>query len=164
MAIDPRVKAVGEIATAHLFDIVVDLQPKLDFGGGPFGRRILFGSAGGSFEGPELRGEVLPGGGDWALFRADGAMLLDVRLTLRTHDGALLHMSYGGRWITPPDLRAQMADAAHRHLVDPARYYFRTNPLFETGAKQYAWLNDVVCVGIGYLVEGGIAYKVSRVL
>jgi len=164
MAIDPRVKAVGEIATAHLFDIVVDLQPKLDFGGGPLGRRILFGSAGGSFEGPELRGEVLPGGGDWALFRADGAMLLDVRLTLRTHDGALLHMSYGGRWITPPDLRAQMADAAHRHLVDPARYYFRTNPLFETGAKQYAWLNDVVCVGIGYLVEGGIAYKVSRVL
>ena len=43
-------------------------------------------------------------------------------------------------------------------------YYFRTNPLFETGAQQYAWLNDIVCVGTGYLVEGGIAYKVAQVI
>jgi hypothetical protein len=48
--------------------------------------------------------------------------------------------------------------------VDPARYYFRTNPLFETGADRYAWLNDIVCVGSGYLVEGGIAYKVAEVV
>jgi hypothetical protein len=164
MALDPRVRAVGEIKTAHLFDIVVDLKPQLNIGNGPLGRRVLFGSAGGSFEGPELRGEVLPGGGDWALFRADGAMALDVRLTLRTHDDALVHMTYGGRWITPPELRAGLAEVATRHQVDPARYYFRTNPLFETGAKQYAWMNDIVCVGFGYLIEGGIAYKVSKVV
>jgi hypothetical protein len=30
-------------------------------------------------------------------------------------------------------------------------------------AEQYAWLNDIVCVGSGYLVKDGIAYKVSRV-
>src|SRR5207244_1759752 len=83
-------------------------------GDGPLGRRILFGAAGGTFEGPRLRGEVMPGGGDWALFRADGAMSLDVRLTLRTHDDALVHMTYGGRWITPPELRAEMADPAQR--------------------------------------------------
>ncbi len=65
MTLDPRVKAIGEIKTEHLFDIVVDLNPRLAFGDGPFGRRILFGSAGGSFEGPKLRGEVLAGGGDW---------------------------------------------------------------------------------------------------
>jgi hypothetical protein len=164
MTLDPRVKAISEIATAHLFDIVIDLNPRLNIGAGPFGQRILFGAAGGSFEGPRLRGEVLAGGGDWALFRPDGAMTLDVRLTLRTHDGALLHMSYGGRWITPPELRAEMADPLSRHQVDPARYYFRTNPLFETGAQPYAWMNDIVCVGAGYLVEGGIAYKVSQVV
>jgi len=162
--LDPRVKAVGEIQTEHLFDIVVDLNPRLDIGNGPFGRRILFGAAGGSFEGPKLHGSVVPGGGDWALFRPDGAMTLDVRLTLRTHDDALLHMIYGGRWITPAELRDRMADPVTRHQVDPAGYYFRTNPLFETGAKQYAWLNDMVCVGSGYLIEGGIAYKVSRVI
>jgi hypothetical protein len=160
---DHRIKAIVDITTAHLFDIVIDLNPRLNIGDGPLGRRILFGAAGGSFEGPRLRGEVLAGGGDWALFRPDGAMSLDVRLTLRTHDGALVHMSYGGRWITPPELRAEMADPARRHQVDPARYYFRTNPLFETGAPPYTWLNDIVCVGTGYLVEGGIAYKVAQV-
>jgi hypothetical protein len=164
MTPDPRVKAIGEIQTTQLFDIVIDLNPRLNIGAGPFGQRIVFGAAGGTFEGPKLRGTVLAGGGDWALFRADGAMSLDVRLTLRTHDDALVHMSYGGRWITPPELRAEMADPAKRHKVDPARYYFRTNPLFETGAPQYAWLNDIVCVGSGYLIEGGIAYKISHVL
>lgn len=164
MPVDPRVKAVAAISTEPLFDIVVDLNPRLNIGDGPLGRRILFGAAGGSFEGPKLRGEVLPGGGDWALFRADGAMSLDVRLTLRTQDDALVQMTYGGRWITPSELRAEMTDPAKRHQVDPSRYYFRTNPLFETGAAQYAWLNDIVCVGSGYLIEGGIAYSISQIV
>jgi hypothetical protein len=164
MTPDPRVRAVGEIKTEYLFDMVVDLRPRLNIGSGPFGQRTLFGAAGGSLEGPRLHGDVLPGGGDWALFRPDGAMTLDARLTLRTHDNALVHMTYGGRWTTPPELRADMADPVKRHQIDPARYYFRTNPLFETGAKRYAWLNDIVCVGSGYLVEGGIAYRISQVV
>jgi hypothetical protein len=161
---DPRVKSVGDLETRHLFDIVVDLDPRLNFGAGPVGQRVLFGAAKGSFEGPRLRGEVLRGGGDWALFRADGAMTLDVRLSLRTHDGELIYMTYGGRWVTPQALRPEMADPARRTKVDPAGYYFRTNPLFETGSQAYAWLNDIVCVGKGYLVEGAVAYKIFEVL
>ncbi|GAA2786137.1 DUF3237 domain-containing protein [Crossiella cryophila] len=163
MTHDPRVKTIGEITTCHLFDIVIDLNPRLEIGTGPFGRRTVFGSAGGTFRGPRLRGEVLPGGGDWALFGPDGTMNLDVRLTLRTHDDALVHMTYGGRWVTPPELRPDLADPATRHHIDPSRYYFRTNPLFETGAGHYAWLNDIVCVGSGYLVDGGIAYRVDQI-
>lgn len=164
MTADPRVKAVGDITTEHLFDMVVDLNPRLTIGGSPSGQRVLFGSAGGSFEGPMLRGEVLAGGGDWAVFRPDGTMTLDVRLTLRTHDDALVYMTYGGRWTTPPELQADMANPVKRYRIDPARYYFRTNPLFETGAIHYAWLNGIVCVGSGYLIEGGVAYKVSQVV
>jgi hypothetical protein len=149
---DPRVRAVDDITTTLLFDVVVDLAAPLDIGDGAFGRRILFGSTGGSFEGPRLRGTVSAGGGDWALFRSDGAMSLDVRLTLRTHDDALIHMTYGGRWTTPSSTRGEPAG------------YFRTNPLFETGDARYAWLNDIVCVGSGYLVDGGVAYRVSHVL
>ena len=81
-------------------------------------------------------------------------MLLDVQLTLRTHDDALVGMTYRGRWIIPPELRADLADPGRRHQIDPVRHYFRTNPLFETGASQYAWLNDIVCIGSGYLIEG----------
>lgn len=164
MTPDPRARAIGEITTRHLFDMVVDLDPRLEIGTGPLGRRTFFRAAGGTVHGPRLHGEVLPGGGDWALFRPDGVMALDVRLTLRVADGALVHMTYGGRWVVPPDLRAELADPATRHHVDPARYYFRTNPLFETGAKRFAWLNDIVCVGSGYLVDGGIAYQVTEVV
>lgn len=157
MTLDARVKALDDIRTALLFDMVVDLEPRLDFGAGPLGQRVLFGSAGGKFEGPKLRGEILQGGGDWTLFRPNDVMTLDVRLSLKTADGALIYMTYGGRWVTPPELRTEMADPA-------TRYYFRTNPLFETGGSQYAWLNDIVCVGQGYLIERGIAYKVFQVL
>ncbi|WP_232667027.1 DUF3237 domain-containing protein [Pseudonocardia sp. TRM90224] len=160
MTADPRVRNVAAITTEHLFDIVVDLDPPLRTGGG----RTLFGAAGGSFDGPRLRGEVIAGGGDSAVFRPDGTMELDVRLTLRTDAGELISMTYGGRWAVPQQVRADLADPATRHLVDPGRYYFRTTPLFATGAPGCAWLNDAVCVGSGYLVEGGVAYHVVRVL
>jgi len=142
--------------------MAVDLAPPLDFGSVPPGRRVLFGSLGGNFHGARLRGTVLAGGGDWALFREDGTMTLDVRLTLRTVDDALIYMTYEGRWVTPSELRGEMADPETRHQIDPGRYYFRTNPLFETGSQAHAWLNDIVCVGVGYLIEGGIAYQVSE--
>jgi hypothetical protein len=164
VAHDPRVKTVDDIKTTGLFDMVVDLNPRLNIGAAASGQRVLFGSAGGSFEGPRLRGEILAGGGDWALFRPDGAMTLDVRLTLRTHDNALIYMTYGGRWIVPAELRADLADPVKRYQVDPARYYFRTNPLFETGSSDYGWLNDIVCVGSGYLVERGVAYKIAQLI
>jgi hypothetical protein len=60
----------------------------------------------------------LAGGGDWALVRSGGAMARDVRLTLRTDDGAVVRMTYGGRWITPSELRADMADPVRRYQVD----------------------------------------------
>jgi len=164
MSMSTRVRNIGAIDTAPLFDVVIDLAPRVNIGPGPFGHRVFFGAAGGSFEGPRLRGEVLPIGDDWALFRPDRAITLDVRLILRTHDDALIQMTYGGRWITPSGMREEMADPAARHRIDPARYYFRTNPLFETGAERYSWLNDIVCVGSGYAIEGGIAYRVCQVL
>jgi hypothetical protein len=164
MTRDPRLRQIDTPALVPLFDIVVDLQPRLEIGDGGLGRRVLFAAAGGSFHGPELSGDVLPGGGDWALFRVDGVMTLDVRLTLRTTEGALIHMSYGGRWCVPSDLHGELRDPVKRLAIDPADYYFRTNPLFETGAAAYAWLNDIVCAGVGYLVEGGVAYRVFRLL
>src|SRR3546814_16330019 len=60
----------------------------------PFGERRIATIAGGSFEGPQLRGEVLSGGGDWLLLRRDGVLQLDVRLIMRTHDDQLVYMTY----------------------------------------------------------------------
>src|SRR6476646_5864651 len=72
----------------------------------PHGTRVTVPIAGGHFEGPRLRGKVLPGGGDWTLLRGDGVLELAVRLTLETDDGALIHMtSFGLRHGQPKHRR-----------------------------------------------------------
>src|SRR5438477_5869113 len=62
----------------------------------PHGTRVTAPIASGHFEGPRLRGKVLPGGGDWTLLRPDGVLELDLRITLETDDGALIHMTFFG--------------------------------------------------------------------
>src|SRR2546427_3949366 len=73
----------------------------------PHGTRLTAAIASGHFEGPRLRGKVLPGGGDWTLLRGDGVLELDLRLTLETDDGALIHMaSFGLRHGRPQGIPA----------------------------------------------------------
>src|SRR3982074_1917730 len=123
-----------------------------------FGTGALF-----AFAGARLRGAVVPGSADWSLVRRDGSMVIDARVILQTDDGATIHMTYAGRAIFPADTLADVRDPARRHLIAPARYYFRTPPLFETGAEAYAWLNDVVCVATGQLTGPGLDYDVFQV-
>ena len=156
--------APASLDVAHLFDMRFRLGARLQIGAAPDGQRLLLPSGGGSFEGVRLRGEVLPNGGDWALLRPDGGLSLDIRLVLKTDDGALIFMNGGGRFVAPPDVLAEARDPQKRERVDPARYYFRTPFQFETGAKDYGWLNDLVCVGKGRLVSDGVAYAVFAVL
>ena len=119
----------------------------------------------GTFEGPKLKGEVLPmSGGDWALVRPDGSGALDVRITLQTNDGALILMTYQGRMVASPENFDYALDFAKPDDPDGAnRYYFRSNPLFETGDSRYAWLNHIVAVGKGRTGDGGVIYDVFEV-
>jgi len=143
----------------HLFTMRADLAPSLDSGEGPQGRRAFNTVSKGEFAGPRLNGEILPGSGDWMATRG-GVRVIDARVVLKTDDGALIHMTYGGRAMIPAEIVPQILDAKARHLVDPARYYFRTAPMFETGAEKYAWLNGIVCAGIGRITEDGVGYDV----
>jgi len=38
--------------------------------------------------------------------------------------------------------------------------YFVIQPMFETGDERYSWLNRLVAVAEGRLLEGGMHYKV----
>src|SRR6202163_3382250 len=67
-----------------------------EIGSTPHGRLSIFPVIGGSFEGERLRGKVLAGGGDWVTAKADGTFELDLRVTLETEDGALIHMTFTG--------------------------------------------------------------------
>src|SRR5258706_6735292 len=90
-------------------------------GAGPHGTRITAPITDGHFEGPRLRGRVLPGGGDWTLLRADGVLELDLRVTLETDDGALIHMTSIGLRHGPAEVLAALPRGER---VDPSTYYF----------------------------------------
>ncbi len=153
--------AIPNIETAPLFDIEIDFDPATVLGKTPQGFRSIVAITGGSFEGPDLRGEVLAGGGDWVRRRSDGAVELDVRITLRTDDGALIYMAYPGLIAGPDDVMGRLLRG---EAVDAADYYLRTAPRFETGADKYDWLNRIVAVGSGALGQGRISYRIHRVL
>lgn len=132
---------------------------------GPKGMRLFDSVSTGRFEGGRLRGTIEPGSGDWRLIRTDGGMEIDARAILKTYEGAVIHMTYAGRIRIPPELLAQVRDPERRQLLDPDSYYFRIAPTFETGASAYAWLNDVVAIGRGRLLEGqAFAYELFEVL
>jgi len=117
-------------------------------GAGPRGTRLTFPIVGGSFEGARLRGKVLPGGGDWVLKRPDGVLELDLRVTLQTDDGALIHMTFEG-------IRDDGAKGAQ---------YFRTLPRFETADPNYGFLNRLLAVGAGEIGADGPVHVIEEIL
>lgn len=151
---------MADLVTELLFEISVNLEPPQVVGVTPNGDRRVRLIGGGRFAGPKLRGEVLPGGGDWLLLRPDGARLLDVRLTLRTDEGHLIYIvSRGILDISPEDYQRIAAGEE----VDPARYYFRTTPLFEAAAAELDWLNRTVAVTLGRLTKTTVVQTVYAV-
>jgi hypothetical protein len=151
--------ATTEIATTFLFDLVAELEPRVDLGAGPLGRRMFDRVSRGTFTGPRLRGEVLSGSGDPLLRRADGVAVIDARALLRTHDGAHILMTYTGRAVVPAEVLAQLSDGH----ADPATYSIWAAPFFETGDPRYAWLNAVMAVASAHLSVDGVRWRVSQV-
>ena len=151
-----------ELRTAHLFTIRLEVGEIGDLGATPYGGRRIATVTGGRFEGEELRGTVMPSpGGDWLLLRNDGVLMLDVRITLRTNDDALIYMSYRGMRHGPQ----WVLDRLNRgEKVDPSEYYFRTTPLFETSWQKYAFLNRIMAVATGRREATGPIYDVFQVL
>jgi len=116
-----------------------------EIGSTPHGKLSIFPVTGGSFEGDRLRGQVLDGGGDWVITKADGTIELDLRVTLETDDGALIHMTFTG-------------------VRDDASHYLRTLPRFETATPKYAFLNRLLAVGIGEIRPEGPVHAIEEIL
>jgi hypothetical protein len=135
LSIDSRPLMILRLATSATHDI----------GSTPRGTLTIFPVTGGSFEGERLRGQVLAGGGDWVTFHEDGTFTLDLRVTLETDDGDLIHMTFTG-------------------VRDDANHYFRTVPRFETAAPKYAFLNRLLAVGIGEIQDEGPVHIIEEIL
>lgn len=150
-----------EVRTRHLFTLEAKVSMQMT-AETPAGTRRIAVVEGGSFRGERLRGEILPtAGADWLLLRRDGVLLMDVRVTLKTDDDALIYMHYSGMRHGPEEVIRRLNAG---ELVDPSDYYFRVTPRFETGAEKYDWLNRILAIGIGDRKAHGPVYEMYELL
>ena len=144
----------------YLMTFKADLKPPVEVGGGPSGTRQIFDVTGGSFEGPRLKGRLLASGGDWLLVGSDGVIRLDVRATLETDDDARIYVQYYGVLVPNEAVSKALSGGGETQYGDA---YFMTQPRFETGDPNYAWLNSVVAVAEGRALPSAVEYRVYQV-
>lgn len=140
--------------------VVVKLEPPLSTGQGPWGERRLVPIVGGHFDGPRLRGVVVPGGADWQVVHANGMISIDTRYALRTHDNALIYIATRGVRSGPPETLARLASG---QPVGASEYYFRAVASFETGAPAYYWLNERLFVASAVRLVDAVIYDLYGV-
>lgn len=149
-----------EIRTDFLFTIALDVDV-LNLGDTPYGSRRIARFGTGIFEGPRLKGTVLQGGAGWMLMRRDDVLEIEVRLTLETDDRQHIYMTWRGFRHGPKDVIERLNRGEN---VDPATYYFRTTPFFETSSKKYDWMNRICSVATGSRVADRRSFDVFQIL
>jgi len=158
-----RRRTVEQLPSRHLTTLHLDVgfNAMVGIGATPQGRRRIAPILGGRFEGERLTGVVLPGGADWVINRPDGVMVIDVRITLMTHDGVPVYCAYQGLFRAEAEA---MARFNRGEQLPPDAYSLRTVTRFESGAAGYAWLNDLLAIGVGRQTGGGPVYEIFEVL
>jgi hypothetical protein len=123
----------------------LQLKDPILLGPTPSGLRVVGELAGGRFEGDRLQASIVgSAGADWLLVGSDNVGKVDVRVTLRTDDHALIGVTYLGR--------------LH---VDTLTVF--TSPLFETADERYAWLNRIQAVAKGNVNGTAVVYDIHEV-
>ncbi len=125
------------------------------------GIRKVVPITGGTFEGPNIKGKIVPGGYDWQLLRADGVVEIDARYMLETDDGDLITLTDTGLRHGRPEVMQRLAKGEE---VDASAYYFRSIPVFETGNPQLAWLMQSVFIATGTRKPKHVFIDVWRVV
>jgi len=141
-------------------ELRVKVGAPLEVGAVPRGRRRIVPIEGGTFDGPALRGTVLPGGADWQIVRADGLAELDTRYALKTDAGDIVYIQNAGIRHAPPEVSARLLAGQD---VDPSLVYFRTVPAFETAAPHLQWLTRAIFVGTGERYPHDVIVRVWQV-
>ena len=150
-----------ELRHQHLItlSLTVDFAGMAIIGKTPAGLRRIAPVSGGTFSGERLNGTVLPGA-DWVINRPDGVMVIDVRLTLKTDDGALIYLTYQGRFVAEPEAMARFGKGA---LLNASEYSLAISARFECGDERHAWLNNVIAVGTGEQTTQGPIYSIFEI-
>jgi hypothetical protein len=142
------------------FEARVEVGPPLEVGQMPRGLRRIVPILRGTFEGPNIKGRVIPGGADWQTIGADGFSDLDTRYTLETDSGRLIYVQNAGIRHAAPEVMQRLLRG---ETVDPASVYFRTVPKFETAAPELQWLTRSIFIGTGERYPTEVVIRFWRV-
>lgn len=143
-----------------LMEYHATLEAPLEVGVASFGNRVIVEVTGGAFDGPKLKGKIRNlSAADWLIFDNDGVGHLDVRATLETHDGAIIYLQYFGNMIVNEKMQAALAGTGD---CDYGETTFFTAPRLECGDERYKWVNSVVAVSEGRIMNGRVEYKVYQ--
>jgi muconolactone delta-isomerase len=146
---DPRLTPV--------YRLEATLGQPLDFGATAQGHRRIVPLTGGTFAGPDLNGELIPGtSADWQTLLPDGTALGDIRYTLQTDRGDLLYVRSRG---VRHGSAVVLARLARGEDVDASEYTFRTSTQIETAAPDLDWLNKGIFIGVGGRQAGAVVYE-----
>ena len=149
-----------EIKTEFLFTLALEVEVS-NLGDTPYGSRRVGRFGAGSFEGPKLKGTVLPGRACWMLMRRDDVLEIEARITLETDDKQHIYMSGKAFRHGPEEVIDRLNGG---DTVDPETYYFRATPYFETSSKKYSWMNCICSIARGSRKAAGRTFDVFQVL
>jgi hypothetical protein len=142
-------------------ELKVKLDPALIVGETPHGTRRIIPIIGGTVEGPKIKGEILNGGADWQILRADGVTELEAHYQFRTDDGTLIYVKNTGIRAATPEIAARLARG---EKVDANEYYFRAMPKFDAPKGKYDWVNNSLFVCTGERLPDYVLIRVWKVM
>ncbi len=149
------------ISPEPIFHVNCEVANILDLGPAPFGHRRVVNLLGGTVSGAKLNGRIVPGGTDWQIMAADGALDIHARYTVESEAGAFIQVDSKGMRHGPPEVLARLAKGED---VDPSLYYFRTVMRFETGHPSALWLNRIMALASGRREKNAVKLDVYEVL
>ena len=118
------------------------------------GQRRIIPILDGHFEGPNIKGTfVSVGAADWQFTRNDGVTQAEATYAIQTDDGVIIQIENFGLRHGPASVMQRLVAGED---VDPAEYYFRTNPRFKAPEGKYDWLNKSIFVASGARYRNGI--------
>lgn len=124
--------------------------------------KLIFEVRNASFEGPGIKGKIVPPAGDWIEVRPNGTWALNVRMNAVLDDGSQAYLYYNGLITMTDELMARLVGGEELTGED---MYFTSAPYIETNSEKYAELNDRVCIGKLRSFQGGtIVYDIFKVL
>lgn len=111
-----------------------------------------------------MRGEILPGGGDWeTIVNHDDIQTahLNTRYNLQTHDGATLYLQTTGTRTGKRDVLEKLGEDTS---ITADQFRMRLKLSIETGDERYNWVNDAVFIASSGRSGDMVIYDAYQVL